>query len=334
MSEILEAEFVFVLCNPGSEKAVKSEAESLGWRLCYQRRGFVSFKKEGRFNVGDLDVGLTCARRVCLSLGKAESRAAAEALLQSLSADFSVKTIHQAKYQDRKMMGLGAVGDEVSIRYGDGVATVVELGEQEFWVGVHRHQRYLSPDPAGDPGIQMPVHSPSRAWLKLEEAMRFFDLSFGQNEVVVELGSSPGGVVLALLDRQVSVIGVDPAKMAEVVLARSVERREDASKERPWFYHCKKPAALVSKKDLGEGVTWFMSDMNQSPEVVMKECARFCKMSPSIRGVLMTFKLTDLMAIERKQQWFEGLSQLGFRTMRLQQLSAHHKEVALWAMRG
>jgi 23S rRNA C2498 (ribose-2'-O)-methylase RlmM len=179
----------------------------------------------------------------------------------------------------------------------------------------------------------MPIHSPSRAWLKLEEARRFFDLSFTPRDLVVELGCAPGGVVLALLERGVPVIGVDPAKMADVVMDSAISQREDGKPGQSWFFHCRKPAALTSKRDLGQGVTWFMSDMNQSPEVVLKECRRFCQMAPSIRGVLITLKLTDLRQVAEKSQWFAALAEMGFTTVRLQQLSVHHKEFALLGLK-
>ena len=76
-----------------------------------------------------------------------------------------------------------------------------------------------------------------------------------------------------------------------------------------------------------------MSDMNQSPEVVLKECARFCKMAPGIRGVLITLKLTDLMQVADKARWFAALAEMGFKTLRLQQLSVHHKEFALLGLK-
>ena len=215
---------------------------------------------------------------------------------------------------------------------GEIIGTVVELGEGEFWAGVHRHAPFLSPDPAGDSGIVMPADSPSRAWLKLEEAVRFFGLEFTSADIVVELGCAPGGVVLALLNRGVSVIGVDPAKMADVVMASAIPDRRETPPARPWFYHCRKPAALVSKRDLGRDVTWFMSDMNQAPDVVLRECARFRGMAPGIRGVLITLKLTDLSQVAEKRKWFDSLAEMGFKTIRLQQLSVHHKEFALLAM--
>ena len=329
--------FLFSLCNPGSEKALKMEAALAmpSWRPSYQKRGFVTFKTDDESSGGGLHspcpptVELACARRLCVSLGKAATRDEANSLITNST---SVSTIHHARYQERKMQGLH---DELisTPKDGDIVGTVVELGPDEFWAGYHRHAAFLSPDPAGDAGIEMPPQSPSRAWLKLEEAARFFGLTFSTRDIVAELGCAPGGVVLALLDRGVSVIGVDPAKMAEVVTRSAISDRENPSRDRPWFYHVRKPAALVSKRDLGNDVTWFMSDMNQTPEVVLTECARFCKMAPGIRNVLITLKLTDLTEITRKPAWFASLREIGFKKIRLQQFAVHHRELALLAMK-
>ena len=297
----------------------------LRWRPGYQRRGFVTFKVDGRFTWDSLEVGLACARRLCLSLGKSSSREEAFGRLGD------VAVIHEAKFHERKMQGIPARHAKPEI--GQSIGTVVELGPEEFWAGLHRHAPFLSPDPAGDGGMVMPERSPSRAWLKLEEAARLFDLNFTPRDIVVELGCAPGGVALALLDRGVPVIGVDPAMMAAVVMESSIAARDIVPGGKAWFYHCRKPAALVSKRDLGQGVTWFMSDMNQSPEVVLKECARFCRMAPSIRGVLITLKLTDPMQVAAKAEWFSALTKAGFKTIRLQQLSVHHREFALLGMR-
>jgi 23S rRNA (cytidine2498-2'-O)-methyltransferase len=323
-----ESEFLFALTNPGTEKALKQEVESmgLGWRSSYQRRGFVTFKGDMPFSLEALGVGIACARRLCLSLGRSTTREEAVAKLGA------TEQVHHARFQDRKMQGVNGADLSKRPREGCLIGTVVELGENEFWSGFHRHGRWTSPDPAGDAGIVMTGRSPSRAWLKLEEAVRFFGLEFKSDDLVVELGCAPGGVVLALLDRGVAVIGVDPAKMADVVMERAIANRDEALTNGAWFWHCRKPAALVSKRDLGQDVSWFMSDMNQSPEVVLKECARFRKMAPAIRGVLVTLKLTDPAQVVEKENWFAALRDMGFRTMRLQQLSVHHKELALLAI--
>lgn len=327
MADPLASEFVFSLGNPGSENGLKQEVKMmcLGWRSGYQRRGFVTFKADELFSLESLDVQLACSRRLCLSLGKLPTREEAVERLQAASM------VHYARYFERKMQGLPCEGHP---QLGQIIGTVVELGPEEFWAGLHRHAEFLSPDPAGDSGLVMPADSPSRAWLKLEEAVRFFGLEFTAADIVVELGCAPGGVVLALLRRGVSVIGVDPAKMADAVMAAAIFDREGDAGREPWFFHCRKPAALVSKRDLGRGVTWFMSDMNQSPDVVLRECARFCKMAPEIRGVLITLKLTDIMQIADKSRWFECLAGMGFTCIRLQQLAVHHKEFALLAMKS
>jgi 23S rRNA (cytidine2498-2'-O)-methyltransferase len=331
MNHKIQSEFLFALCNPGSEKALKLEAETmaLGWRLSYQRRGFVTFKSDELFSLNSLVEPLAFARRICLSLGKFNTRDDAVRALDS----HSIHCIHHARFHERKMQGVQGNDLSQKPKAGDGIGTIVELGASEFWVGIHQHAAFLSPDPAGDAGIVMAEHSPSRAWLKLEEAVHFLDIHFSKSDIVAELGCAPGGVVLALLDRGISVIGVDPAKMADVVMKSAIADRENPPRNRPWFFHCRKPAALTSKRDLGQDVTWFMSDMNQSPEVVLSECQRFCKMAPSIRGVLITLKLTDLNQIIDKSKWFTSLRSIGFNTIRLQQLSVHHKELALFALK-
>lgn len=333
MHDVFQTTYLFALANPGSEKALKLEVETmhLGWRLSYQRRGFVTFKADEAFGIDALNAPLACARRLCLSLGKAASREGAMELIHQAGVEHGVDIplIQQARYFERRMEGIP--GDPLPIT-GQWVGTVVEVGETEFWAGLHRHGPSHSAYPAGDSGLVMPAESPSRAWLKLEEAARFFGLDFTANDIVVELGCAPGGVVLALLNRGVSVIGVDPAKMADVVMKAAIASRDEVVRK-PWFYHCRKPAALVSKRDLGKDVTWFMSDMNQSPEVVLKECARFCRMAPSIRGVLITLKLTEITQVAEKSTWFETLREMGFETIRLQQLAVHHKEFALLALR-
>ncbi|HEX2957208.1 MAG TPA: hypothetical protein VHO70_10260 [Chitinispirillaceae bacterium] len=51
--------------------------------------------------------------------------------------------------------------------FGQVIGTIVALGPNEFFAGLHVHAPFLSPDPGDDSGIIMPDNSPSRAWLKL-----------------------------------------------------------------------------------------------------------------------------------------------------------------------
>ncbi|MCB1090886.1 MAG: hypothetical protein KDL87_05105, partial [Verrucomicrobiae bacterium] len=338
----LSSSFVFALVNPGSERPLKQEvdAQGLGWRPSFQRRGFVTFKSptdEAPFTLDSLEVDLTFSRRLCLSLGKVVSRQ--EALDRVNAAHAAAGgagecLIHELHFDGRRLergeSGRGAAPQERP-EVGQGIGTVVGFGPEDVWAGYHRHAPGLSPDPGGMGGLVLPEEAPSRAWLKLEEAVRFFGLEFSPSDIAVELGCAPGGVILALLNRGVSVVGVDPAKLAPVVMASAVAERPETPGGKPWVVHCRKPAALVGKRDLGQRVTWFLSDMNQSPAVALKECARFVRMCPAIRSALITLKLTDLSQVAEKPEWFAALREMGFRSMRVQQLSVHHHELALLA---
>ncbi len=328
--------YLFALTNGGSERALKSEAAVTrpGWRPGYQQRGFVTFKQSPDappFTLGEVSAPPAFARRLCLSFGKTTTREeAAERLREAAGAEAGSLTWHHVRLERGKVERV----EEPGTMPGQGslVATVVELSPGEYWAGLHRHGPLLSPDPGGCGGLLLPDGVPSRAWLKLEEAARFFGLTFTPRDIVVELGCAPGGVILALLHRGVSAIGVDPAKLAPGVMTFSVPEVPPPDRSGPWVFHCRKPAALVSKRDLGQRATWFMSDMNQSPAVALKECARFIRMCPAIRSALITLKLTDLSEASEMGAWFQSLKEMGFRVIRLQQLSVHHRELALLAL--
>ena len=328
--------YVFTLTNAGSEKALKEEVAAFpqAWRPSYQRRGFITFKSpsdDHPFTLRSLRTPPAFARRLCLSLGKVTSSAEALALIGQSPAGSPAAgnpVIHHVRLTGGKMDRSDAEACPPPDP-GQFVGTMVELSPSEYWAGVHLHEPLLSPDPGGNGGLILPDDAPSRAWLKLEEAARFFGLRFSERDVVVELGCAPGGVILALLRRGVSCIGVDPAKLAPAVMEFALPALPEKPRARPWVVHCRKPAALVGKRDLGTQATWFMSDMNQSPAVAIKECGRFIRMCPAIRSALITLKLTDLSQVADKPLWLAALRDMGFKTIRLQQLSVHNRELAL-----
>ena len=325
--------YLFAITNPGAERVLKHEiaAAGLEWRPGFQARGFVTFKSpavEAPFGARDLLQPVAFARRLCLFAGKADTLDGARALLAT--AGPAELPLHHLRMTEGWLMP--APGEPpAALTAGQMAATVVEFSPAEFWAGLHWHEPLLSPFPGGCSGVTLPEDAPSRAWLKLEEAARFFGLTFSARDVVVELGCAPGGVLLALLRRGVSVIGVDPAKLAPIVMERAVAEVPASGKapHQPWAVHCRKPAALVSKRDLAGHATWFMSDMNHSPAGAIKECARFTKMCPSIRSALITLKLTDLTEASAKSAWIDAMQRMGFQTVRLQQLCVHHRELVL-----
>jgi hypothetical protein len=52
-------------------------------------------------------------------------------------------------------------------------------------------------------------------------------------------------------------------------------------------------------------------------------------MCPSIHAALITLKLTDLGEAAAAGEWLGAMRAIGFRDVRLRQLSVHHRELAL-----
>lgn len=340
---MIESPYLFVLTNTGSEKALKIEVteQALLWRCSYQRKGFVTFiaPSQTLFSLDATATPLALARRIALSMGKFQSEKDAEEYIKELflqeDGDNNTPIIHYARWHNGAIRNRENTAEHNAnaIHTGSLVATLLQLQENEFWVGVHKHAPLMSQYPAGDSSVQLVAEAPSRAWLKLEEAVRFFNLTFTPEDIAVELGCAPGGITYALLNRHVSVIGIDPASMAETLNPWKVDSRTEIDPQKTWFYHCKKPAALVGKRDLEKGITHFISDMNQSPEVALIECCRLCTMCPTIHTALITLKCINLTDITRKEAWFNTLKSKGFRTIKLQQLSVHHTEFLLFAQK-
>jgi hypothetical protein len=52
-------------------------------------------------------------------------------------------------------------------------------------------------------------------------------------------------------------------------------------------------------------------------------------MCPSIRSAVITLKLTDFAEASAQGEWLAAMRAMGFRTVRLQQMAVHHRELAL-----
>ncbi len=65
------------------------------------------------------------------------------------------------------------------------------------------------------------AEAPSRASMKLDEALDWYGVSPGRGEVCVDLGSAPGGWTRRLVERGARVISVDPGKLAPDLMQSS-----------------------------------------------------------------------------------------------------------------
>ena len=162
---------------------------------------------------------------------------------------------------------------------GELILDCVMLSHNEWWVGFHRAKPVPSRYPGGMMSLELPPDAVSRAWLKMEEALRWSELPISRGARVAEIGSAPGGASQALLARGLIVTGIDPAEMAPAVLSH------------PRFTHIRRRGMEVRRRDFRK-IRWLTADMNVAPEYTLDAVeAIVTHPQVSIRGLLLTLKL-------------------------------------------
>ena len=140
------------------------------------------------------------------------------------------------------------------------------------------------------PGLSVaPPAAPSRAYLKLEEALSWAGLSVDlrPGDAALEVGSAPGGAAYALLERGLTVFGVDPEPRG----------REHAPvvKDHPRFTAFKARLGQAGLRErLPKQVDWLLCDANISPDEAVPHLADLCEQfSEKLKGILYTCKLGE-----------------------------------------
>lgn len=323
--------FLLATCQPGAERALKAEATSRGFASSFQRPGFVTFKSDG---VLDVDEGLPSifARHAGLSLGKASSSELPARLLGADVAGRGTRRLHVVSTladDDQAFAEADALrtalldvtdgqfrkGEEP--RAGELVATVV-LVDGEPWLSLHRHRVGRSPFPGGRMRPVLPPTAPSRAWLKLEEAVRVFDLPFAEGQRALELGSAPGGATRSLLDRGLAVIGVDPNEMDSAVL------------QHPKFEHRQATSMSVDPVSLPP-LDWILLDVNVPPGTALRGALPFVAAHRrTLKGIVFTLKMKSWDIAGEVNGWLRRI-QAAHPGLRLEarQLSSNGQEICV-----
>lgn len=312
------SDYVFALCAPGAEAALKREVERrrLGWSSSYQRPGFVTFRTPAPAT--DLPE-LTWARARSHSLGKLSApwtRAAIDALLGPVDV-LRVSAREPALEAAAESLELPPPArlPEEGMRVGELVVTTPD----ELWIGTHVHDVTHSRHPGGVWPVTVPEAAPSRAWAKLEAVLEWWGEAPARGAKVLELGSAPGGAAWALLERGAQVTGVDPAAMDPRILAH------------PSYHHIGASISVLPLTVLPSRVDWLVSDMNVTPRQTFKAVERCLPLRP--RYLVLTLKLKDWSLAEQVPGWLDNVRSWGFDEVGAHQLWPHRQEVALVARR-
>jgi len=346
--------FLFVTCQIGAERAVKGELARRwpGFRFAYSQPGFLTFKLPDDAKLkDDFDLESVFSRSYGFSLGKAtgstdeELAEAAWALCgkqafqrihvwhrdRAVAGDHRYEpglmpedaTIHQllvARCPNPHALARAATDPFQPAKPGDRVLDCVVLAPGQWWIGHHRVRSAASRWPGGMMPLSLPDDAVSRAWLKMEEALRWSELPIPRGCRVAEIGSAPGGSSQALLARGFFVAGIDPAEMAPAVLAH------------PRFTHIRRRSPQVPRREFRK-VRWLTADMNVAPNYTLDSVeAIVTHAEVSVRGMLLTLKLPDWDLARCVPEYLDRIRSWGYNVVRARQLLHNRREICVAAL--
>jgi len=344
--------FLFVTCQVGAEAALKREVASRwpDFRFSYSRPGFLTYRLPEGFEPNPrarFSLGCVFARTYGFSLGKAEGtdddlRAKA---VWELAAACQPEKLHVWQ-RDVAMPGhrgfepgsteSTAAAEEAIRRHapngvqvhsnpvagrGQVVLDCVMVSPDEWWVGWHRAEDLSSRLPGGVHRIEVPPNVESRAYLKMEEGLRWSRLPIRPADRCAEIGCSPGGASQALLARGLSVTGIDPALPSQAVL------------DHPQFVHWRKRGSDVRRQDYRK-MKWLFADVNLAPKYTL-DMVEGIVTHPmvNVRGMLLTLKLLDWRLADEAPQYIERVRAWGYELVDARQLAHNRQEICLAALR-
>ena len=217
----------------------------------------------------------------------------------------------------------GAGGKNDIATGGDFVLDIVIVEEDEWWIGYHQHHGFHSAYAGGRPGLKLPSEAPSRAYLKLAEALAWSSAPVWAGDQAVEIGSAPGGASYLLLERGLSVIGIDPAEMDPIIAKEFGDR----------FVHVQAQVNGVLRESLPEHIHWLLLDMNVPPSVSLFAVDRLAhRMSNSLLGMFLTIKLNQWQTAREIPKMLEHIRAMGMVRIRSIQLAANKQEVVIFGL--
>lgn len=345
-------DFLFVTCQVGAERAVKSELARLwpDFRFAYSRPGFLTFKLPVNHDLpDDFNLRSVFARSYGFSLGKVRADGDAQRVCRmcELVGGRQFDKLHVFE-RDRAAPGEhgfepqitpAAEAAEAAIRHhwpaqapplpsgnplarpGQTVLDCLLVEPEEWWLGYHQASGWASRRPGGLSRLKLPEAAVSRAYLKMEEALSWSRLPIAPGDVAAELGCAPGGSCQALLRHGLNVIGVDPAAMPDVLLAD------------PHFHHLRKRASDV-RRSVFRPVKWLFADMNVAPQYTLDAVEPIAiSRRVQLRGMLLTLKLLEWDLADEVPAYLARIRAWGFAYLRARQLQHNRQEICVAALR-
>jgi len=344
------SEFIFAVCRAGSERAMKEQIAARAGRMLspsFMRPQLVTWKST-RLLDASFALDTVFARVSGISLGMFE---ADDVLAAKVAEHFPGVTVQLHVFPrvapedgvpdevwrgvDARREALAAALETAGVkvsgasrpREGQFVIDVVtgEPGEKVL-LGAHVHGPGRHPLAGALPRIALPDDAPSRAYLKMEQALIWAGLDGPKalpGKTALELGCAPGGATLALLRHGMNVVGVDTADLAPRVVAEG-EKRPGSLR------HLRVAASDLLKEDLPRPVHVLVSDMNIAPPVMLRTIERV-QSRVRARVLILTLKINDRRIEQQIPRFMKQIEVFAPFPVRATQLAANRAEFCVVA---
>ena len=336
--------FGMFCCAHGAEQAVKETVAKLGWRLAFSRPGFVTCKHDDDVQLPN-GIFIRASARSIGSVSSTNGNECVEAVSAKLTElGFQNQSFDQLHVWPRDRAPIGRFGfepgiDEVSsavaddvfdhlkdswlgcsapnqiAQPGERVLDIVLVSPSQWFFGTHQTTDWPSRWPGAVQPI-VPKYEPiSRAYYKAAEAITWCGFDMRPGDLVVEIGSAPGGACGRLLELGYRVLGIDPAEMDPRIA------------KHPKFRHIRARAGDLPRKEF-RGAKWLLVDSNVKPEKTLTTVANVVRNRNSdLKGLLMTLKIGDYDSVSDIDNWIEIVQSWDAKQIDIRQLARNRREV-------
>jgi len=334
--------FYFSTFQIGAEKAVKAEVlrEHPSLKFAFSRPGFITFKQDDD-RKPPLELKHVIFTRLWGEVvGQTKDALSFPALLKQIPKQQIVHLFERDQYVpgdepdgfnstariEKLVKALSPEFKDLKInatpKLGEMVYDLIWVDDFHVFIGCHKHSNRLAPEPGNFPKIHLPEESPARSYLKIEEAIYRFKPLIEKGMNVLEVGCSPGGATMAMINRGLLVTGVDPKFMDEKIY------------KLPGFKFIQKTARETTLAELKSmNPDWIVMDMNIAPLEALDELyhvitllrKNFAK-TLKLRQGFLTIKLNDWKFAESIPLYLKRLEEMGFRDLHPTQLCSNRQE--------